>query len=303
MIRRPPRSTQSRSSAASDVYKRQVLQQPALLVRPALLLLHGHPPVRQVLDGSLARQPREDLDHRHAHVRRLGRCGPDRLRGADELRLAVDRLPGQGRPQRDRSRILVQRREPRPEPAHPRVPAAGDHRRAGGDPRPARARARRRATDRRGQGRGTARAHGPGTGRGALMSATTQETLEREPWTGPARHYDIVKEGVIATFVVLVLTVVLAAIFSSPDDPALTFQGWAKSAPDNLYATTVAELAGTSDSATYGPPYNTNGDGQAMGPIAPQKWAGVHQPVDPPNDFVINPLSSLSLIHISEPTR
>jgi len=124
------------------------------------------------------------------------------------------------------------------------------------------------------------------------MSATTQETLEREPWTGPTRHYDIVKEGVIATFVVLVLTVVLAAIFSSPDDPALTFQGWAKSAPDNLYATTVAELAGTSDSATYGPPYNTNGDGQAMGPIAPQKWAGVHQPVDPPNDFVINPLSS-----------
>src|SRR5450756_3164056 len=31
MIRRPPRSTQSRSSAASDVYKRQVLQQGQLL--------------------------------------------------------------------------------------------------------------------------------------------------------------------------------------------------------------------------------------------------------------------------------
>src|SRR5665811_2383505 len=129
-------------------------------------------------------------------------------------------------------------------------------------------------------------------GRGALMSATTQETLEREPWTGPTRHYDIVKEGVIATFVVLVLTVVLSAIFSSPDDPALTFQGWAKSAPDNLYATTVAELAGTSDSATYGPPYNNNGDGQMMGSLTPQKWAGVRQPVDPPNDFVINPLAS-----------
>src|SRR5665213_4187928 len=31
MIRRPPRSTQSRSSAASDVYKRQPLDRPALL--------------------------------------------------------------------------------------------------------------------------------------------------------------------------------------------------------------------------------------------------------------------------------
>src|SRR5680860_1450227 len=33
MIRRPPRSTQSRSSAASDVYKRQVLNGGGLLVR------------------------------------------------------------------------------------------------------------------------------------------------------------------------------------------------------------------------------------------------------------------------------
>src|SRR5680860_1860040 len=37
MIRRPPRSTQSRSSAASDVYKRQVLDRVDLVVRvPAL---------------------------------------------------------------------------------------------------------------------------------------------------------------------------------------------------------------------------------------------------------------------------
>jgi len=125
-----------------------------------------------------------------------------------------------------------------------------------------------------------------------MSARTKQETLEREPWTGPARHYDIIREGVIATLVVTVLTVALAAIFSSPDDPALTFHGWAKDAPDSLYATTVSELAGTSDSATYGPPYNNNGDGQMMGSLTPQKWAGVRQPVDPPNDFVINPLAS-----------
>src|SRR5680860_1898885 len=41
MIRRPPRSTQSRSSAASDVYKRQVFSLVTLLTR-----LNGHlPPV------------------------------------------------------------------------------------------------------------------------------------------------------------------------------------------------------------------------------------------------------------------
>lgn len=125
-----------------------------------------------------------------------------------------------------------------------------------------------------------------------MSAPTRQAQLEREPWTGPVRRYDILVEGTIAVVVVAVLVVVLAAIFSSPDDPALTFKGWAKAAPDNLYAVTVAELAGTSDSASYGPPYNTGGDGQALGPITPQKWAGVRQPVDPANDFVVKPLSS-----------
>jgi hypothetical protein len=124
------------------------------------------------------------------------------------------------------------------------------------------------------------------------MASARQKQLEREHWTGPVRHYDILKEGTIALGVVAVLVVVLAAIFSSPDDPPLTLQGWAKAAPDNLYAVTVAELAGTSDSASYGPPYNTNGDGVALGPLMPQKWVGVHQPVDPANDFVVKPLQS-----------
>ena len=94
------------------------------------------------------------------------------------------------------------------------------------------------------------------------MSATTRQAqLERQHWTGPVRHYDILKEG-------------------------------STSAPDNMYAVAVSELAGTSASATYGPPYNTGGDGQALGPITPQKWAGVRQPVDPANDFVVGPLSS-----------
>ena len=39
MIRRPPRSTQSRSSAASDVYKRQVLERFLSVARHADLLV------------------------------------------------------------------------------------------------------------------------------------------------------------------------------------------------------------------------------------------------------------------------
>jgi hypothetical protein len=111
-------------------------------------------------------------------------------------------------------------------------------------------------------------------------------------WKGPWRRYDIVKEGVIAVVIVSILTVLLAGLFSSPDEPQLTFQGWATSAADNFYATAVQELAGTSKSAGYGPPYNTAAAGITVGPLAPQEWFGVTHPVDAANDFVITPLRS-----------
>jgi hypothetical protein len=120
-------------------------------------------------------------------------------------------------------------------------------------------------------------------------SAKGTDIASRE-WKGPWRRYDIIKEGVIAIVVVSILTVLLAGLFSSPDEPQLTFQGWATSAPDNFYATAVQELAGTSESASYGPPYNTAGEGISVGPLAPQKWFGVTHPVDAANDFVITPL-------------
>ncbi|WP_456846918.1 hypothetical protein [Cellulomonas sp. P5_C6] len=123
-----------------------------------------------------------------------------------------------------------------------------------------------------------------------MPGTAAQRRLEREPWSGPVRRYDILKEGVIATVVVAALVVILAAIFGSPDEPALTFRGWARSSPDNFYAVTVAELAGTSDSATYGPPYNDGGDGQVLGPVELQKSVGVHIPVNPAEDFVVQPL-------------
>jgi hypothetical protein len=109
----------------------------------------------------------------------------------------------------------------------------------------------------------------------------------------PTRPYDLVKEFVIALAVVLVLSIALAAIFSSPDEKPITMAGWAQAAPDDVVITAVGELAGTTTSATYGPPYNTASDGQKLGPLPLQKLSGVRLPVDSA-DLVIGPLSTVT---------
>ena len=113
-------------------------------------------------------------------------------------------------------------------------------------------------------------------------------------WNGPVREYDLIKEFVIAVVVVGFLALTLAAVFSSPDEKALTMQSWAKAAPADFVQTTAGELAGTTTSANYGPPYNKNGEGQNIGPINLSKAAGVRIPIDPAQSFVIEPLKSQS---------
>lgn len=106
----------------------------------------------------------------------------------------------------------------------------------------------------------------------------------------PTRTYDLVREFTIALIVMVVLTLVLAGVFSSPDRPAITLAGWAKAAPADVVATATAELAGTSPSATYGPPYNHAAQGQTLGPVPLASWGGVRIPVDSADDLVIDPL-------------
>jgi hypothetical protein len=103
-----------------------------------------------------------------------------------------------------------------------------------------------------------------------------------------------VKEFVVALVVVGILTGLLAAGFSSPDRKAISLASWAKAAPSDVVATATAELAGTSTSAGYGPPYNNNSEGQKLGPLPLQKWGGVRIPVDSATDLVIAPLSSVT---------
>jgi len=107
--------------------------------------------------------------------------------------------------------------------------------------------------------------------------------------------YDIVKELTIALVAVLALVLGLSFAFASPDDPPLTIHAWAKSAPVDFVTTATGELAGSTTTAGYGAPYNDTADAaQTWGPLAPQTWGGVHQPVDAAQEFVLGPLSTSS---------
>lgn len=110
----------------------------------------------------------------------------------------------------------------------------------------------------------------------------------------PTRPYDLVKEMVVAGVILLLLSLSLAAAFGSLDEKAITIQDWATNAPNDVVVTATGELAGTTESAGYGPPYNHASDGQKLGPLALQKWAGVKFPVDNANDLVVTPLESVT---------
>ena len=118
-------------------------------------------------------------------------------------------------------------------------------------------------------------------------------------WRGPIERYDLIKEGIIAVVVVLVLVVVLSVVFSAPVVHSVTFKQWAIAAPRDFATTTLTELAGTSESATYGPPYN-NGTQQVqtiVGSFSLQTLAGVHLPINPTQDFIIAPLTAFAAIN------
>ena len=119
---------------------------------------------------------------------------------------------------------------------------------------------------------------------------------DRAAWRGPTKRYDILKEGTIAVVIALALTFVLAGLLSSPNVAPITIASWAKADPADFLGTSASELNGTSLTASYGPPYNTNGDPQRI-LFAPANWAGVRQPIDPAQDFVIVPLTQTASIN------
>jgi hypothetical protein len=114
------------------------------------------------------------------------------------------------------------------------------------------------------------------------------------PWHGSTRRYDILKEGTIAGCIVLVLTIALAALLSSPDVPSVTIQSWARIAPADFLATAASELNGTSETATYGPPYNHQTGSVQKLLFSPAQLAGARQSIDPAQDFVLRPLTTIA---------
>ncbi|MFE9454217.1 hypothetical protein [Streptomyces sp. NPDC006739] len=114
-----------------------------------------------------------------------------------------------------------------------------------------------------------------------------------DPAAFPTRPYDLLKEFTIALVAVALLTLALAAVFSSPDVKPVTLASWARADGADFTATAAAELAGTSGTAEYGPPYNRTPDAaQKIGPVGLQGAAGVRIPVDSADDFVLRPLAS-----------
>ena len=118
-----------------------------------------------------------------------------------------------------------------------------------------------------------------------------------QPWKGAYAPYDLVKELCIAVGVITVLAVLLAVLFSSPNDPPLSIEQWARQLPVDFQTTATAELDRTSGTAEYGPPYNHNGLGQQAWFLRPQKWLGVSHPIDTANEFALDPLK----VEASEP--
>lgn len=126
------------------------------------------------------------------------------------------------------------------------------------------------------------------------VAARARATAEGDPWRGPRRHYDIVKEAAIAVVVVTLLSLALAVVFSSPDRRPVTLQSWARAQPVGFTDIALSELDGTSSSSTYGPPYNHGtGSVQSLGPLSIQRLIGVHIPTNPADSFVLTPLRSL----------
>ncbi|MGO8960453.1 MAG: cytochrome b N-terminal domain-containing protein [Streptosporangiaceae bacterium] len=115
------------------------------------------------------------------------------------------------------------------------------------------------------------------------------------PWRGPTRRYDILKEGTVAAVVASALVLLMAGLLSSPDLPPLSIKTWARIDQVGFVNTTATELDGTSETATYGPPYN-NGSGQVqqVGPVNWQTLAGITQPINAKQLFVLSPLTALA---------
>ena len=113
----------------------------------------------------------------------------------------------------------------------------------------------------------------------------------------PQKPYDLLKEALIVLGVIALVTLLLAAVFSSPDFPTVTAKDVAVNQPVAYVETCANILAGNSGIQDYGPPYSANTENaQRLFGIAPANWFGATVPIDPPTDFILKPLGSVAVL-------
>jgi hypothetical protein len=111
------------------------------------------------------------------------------------------------------------------------------------------------------------------------------------------KPYDLLREGLILLLLWTIVIVGLAALFGSPDYPAVRGEDVAKRQPLAFLKTSATILAGNSSLQGYGPPYSPDtGNAQRFLGVAPADWAGVTNPIDPPRDFILQPLGRVALL-------
>ncbi len=114
------------------------------------------------------------------------------------------------------------------------------------------------------------------------------------PWSAGYAPHGLGKELLAAICAVALLATLLTILFSSPDEPPVTIKQWSRQMPLDFATTAISEMAGTSATAEYGPPYNHNSDGQHAAFLHLQKWLGVSDPIDTANDYVLGPLKTFA---------
>jgi hypothetical protein len=124
------------------------------------------------------------------------------------------------------------------------------------------------------------------------VSKRFRPDVDAPEWKGGHSPYDILKEGAIALLVVAILTIGLAIVFGSPDETAISLKTWSTATPVDFAQDALSQLNGTSETATYGPPYNSVSTGQQLGPLQLAKWVGVTMQINTAKVFVLDPLKS-----------
>lgn len=116
----------------------------------------------------------------------------------------------------------------------------------------------------------------------------------------PVKPYDLLREGLIVLALIAVIVLVLAVVFGSPDYPPVTGREVATRQPVAFLETTAGILAGKSGIQTYGPPYTDDEDqAQRFLGIAPADLTGRTIPLDPAQDFVLDPLKRVAVLDTS----